>query len=861
MEVTLFKWLAALFLFIAALAGGLLPFFLKRKARERKLKKQQSKDHLQLDETSKDDGSYQPPQLSSGMDEGDNDRLQPPPRKVTQPHSPSRPSSRALPQPILHGDKDDTPMAPNGVSVSLNDKSSLSQSLLTTDPSSSPRSSSRRRVGSSSDRKKLLIQTHDSTDESTAVTVSPVLPVMNAENASSTHEERHEHDEHHHDHHHSHSHSHRKKRRWCAMDIDRFLSLGNMLGAGIFLGGGLLHLLPESSEMLLEQQEGWGGPDFVAEFPIAFLLCGLGFYTILCVEEVTVAITTKRKIKSEAKKRKKKLAEEAEKKKKKAAAAARQRALEEQEHLPEPSGMTRSATYSPSISPSLSPFTFTPDPGSPYLSDSATNELARNIVTGFMPRMALAPTFHEEPHSPHHHHHHHHSHHRRTRRRMDSEDVQLASTPRRRGLASKTKPSLPLPIPGTSSSSDDEYYTDEDEAGPIQAFLNTPSNSPSPFPSLAGPRSKRRARIRAAMARRRHSFGSRPLAAGADSDGAATPRSFGSDSEAAMGSEGAERGHNGTPTYNASSRALGNATFTRGDGRHPTPPQPIAGKKGFLSTPTVASSAVVASMRQPLLHQSHSVSPSPDAQISKSLSTSLGRSSRMDEDEEGQKKIAPVPIRVVRASSLSKEQDGVVMDDQDHDHEHSQTDVDTASGHGHVQGHGHGHGGDGHSHMDISVDTSYIVAYLLVLALSFHSIFEGIALGTQTELPTTISIFIAIMAHTPLAGFALGVSLVKARASPRMAISCLVLFSATTPAGTLLGLALTAFLQGGRLDTVSGSFQAFSAGTFLFVALEEIIPKELASSKDKKIKLTLCVFGFLLMALIKTFDSDGHDSD
>jgi len=127
-----------------------------------------------------------------------------------------------------------------------------------------------------------------------------------------------------------------------------------------------------------------------------------------------------------------------------------------------------------------------------------------------------------------------------------------------------------------------------------------------------------------------------------------------------------------------------------------------------------------------------------------------------------------------------------------------------------------------------------------------------------------VSIFIAIMAHTPLAGFALGVSLVKARTSRRMSLSCLVLFSLTTPSGVMMGLGLSEFLSGDVLATASACFQSFSAGTFLFVALEEIIPKELAVAKDKGIKLFLCVLGFLAMAAIKIFDKeedggDGHD--
>lgn len=178
------------------------------------------------------------------------------------------------------------------------------------------------------------------------------------------------------------------------------------------------------------------------------------------------------------------------------------------------------------------------------------------------------------------------------------------------------------------------------------------------------------------------------------------------------------------------------------------------------------------------------------------------------------------------------------------------------AGHGHGDSHGHGHGGvgDDHSHVQISADTSYIVAYLLVLALSFHSLFEGISLGTQSKMATTVSLFIAIISHAPLAGFALGVSLVKSKAAIKMALSCLFLFTIMTPIGFVLGLILSYALTGDTLTLVSCLFQAFSAGTFLFVATIEILPVEFAGAKDKGYKLALAVTGFLIMASIKIFD-------
>ena len=72
----------------------------------------------------------------------------------------------------------------------------------------------------------------------------------------------------------------------------------------------------------------------------------------------------------------------------------------------------------------------------------------------------------------------------------------------------------------------------------------------------------------------------------------------------------------------------------------------------------------------------------------------------------------------------------------------------------------------------------------------------------------------------------------------------------------ILGLLLSETLAGNTLNLVSSCFQGFSSGTFLFVALGEIIPKELATGRDKGWKLALCLLGFVGMSAVKFSDRD-----
>ncbi len=58
-----------------------------------------------------------------------------------------------------------------------------------------------------------------------------------------------------------------------------WLSLGNALSGGVFLGAGLLHMLPDAAEGMGDLLPGM-------DFPLAFLLAGVGFAFVLFMERV-----------------------------------------------------------------------------------------------------------------------------------------------------------------------------------------------------------------------------------------------------------------------------------------------------------------------------------------------------------------------------------------------------------------------------------------------------------------------------------------------------------------------------------------------------------------------------------------------
>ena len=81
--------------------------------------------------------------------------------------------------------------------------------------------------------------------------------------------------------------------------------------------------------------------------------------------------------------------------------------------------------------------------------------------------------------------------------------------------------------------------------------------------------------------------------------------------------------------------------------------------------------------------------------------------------------------------------------------------------------------------------------FILMIALSVHSIFEGLACGLTKQEGDLINIVIAILVHKGAAGCSLGISLVKTFPEDLMLCRKLVLvFSLATPLGVLIGMAV-----------------------------------------------------------------------
>ncbi|XP_068563936.1 zinc transporter ZIP1 [Cebidichthys violaceus] len=176
-----------------------------------------------------------------------------------------------------------------------------------------------------------------------------------------------------------------------------------------------------------------------------------------------------------------------------------------------------------------------------------------------------------------------------------------------------------------------------------------------------------------------------------------------------------------------------------------------------------------------------------------------------------------------------------------------------ASARGSPRDGGGGHRSHGHNHGHFSpaelAGAGPLRLASLVLALSAHSVFEGLALGLQEDGAKLGSLFLGVAVHETLAAVALGVSMAKASLGMKDAAKLGVTVSLMIPLGIVVGMGIesTQTLAG---SVVSVVLQGLAAGTFLFVTFFEILSRELDDKRDRLLKVLFLILGYTVLAAL-----------
>jgi len=158
---------------------------------------------------------------------------------------------------------------------------------------------------------------------------------------------------------------------------------------------------------------------------------------------------------------------------------------------------------------------------------------------------------------------------------------------------------------------------------------------------------------------------------------------------------------------------------------------------------------------------------------------------------------------------------------------------------------------NGHSVTSVGHEELSIRSIVLLLALSLHSLFEGVSVGLQNTIMQLIGLSVGVTVHGCLVAFALGMALASHHHSSRFTIVRFgAVYSIMVPGGIGIGMAIGT-VRGfvGRL--ISGLLQALTAGTFIYVIFIEIFPNEIDRNRNRLLKILIMFVGFVIISCLR----------
>ncbi|KAK8705926.1 hypothetical protein V6N13_049511 [Hibiscus sabdariffa] len=123
--------------------------------------------------------------------------------------------------------------------------------------------------------------------------------------------------------------------------------------------------------------------------------------------------------------------------------------------------------------------------------------------------------------------------------------------------------------------------------------------------------------------------------------------------------------------------------------------------------------------------------------------------------------------------------------------------------------------------------SSFGDSVLLIIALCFHSVFEGIAIGVaETEADAWKALW-TISLHKIFAAIAMGIALLR-MIPDRPLFSCIAYafaFAISSPVGIAIGIVIDATTQGAVADWIFAISMGLACGVFIYVSINHLLSK------------------------------------
>merc|ERR1712241_537543 len=149
--------------------------------------------------------------------------------------------------------------------------------------------------------------------------------------------------------------------------------------------------------------------------------------------------------------------------------------------------------------------------------------------------------------------------------------------------------------------------------------------------------------------------------------------------------------------------------------------------------------------------------------------------------------------------------------------------------------------------------------FFTILALSLHSLFEGLAIGLEESIDDVWTFFIAIASHKFVVSFCVSLEMQQSGTRLPMFLTYLSVFSLMSPLGEAIGIVLTESGGSGVDDAIIASLQGLAAGTLLYVAMFEILSRERANQVSGLLQLLGICTGFAAMIGIESVASEPEE--
>ncbi|PPD94060.1 hypothetical protein GOBAR_DD08925 [Gossypium barbadense] len=158
--------------------------------------------------------------------------------------------------------------------------------------------------------------------------------------------------------------------------------------------------------------------------------------------------------------------------------------------------------------------------------------------------------------------------------------------------------------------------------------------------------------------------------------------------------------------------------------------------------------------------------------------------------------------------------------------------------------------------------SSFGDSVLLIIALCFHSVFEGIAIGVaETEADAWKALW-TISLHKIFAAIAMGIALLR-MIPDRPLLSCIAYafaFAISSPVGVAIGIVIDATTQGAVADWIFAISMGLACGVFIYVSINHLLAKGYAPQKTVSVnrphhKFLSVLLGVGVIAVVMIWDT------